>query len=51
MAHFKQILKVPVLRLFGATPAGQVACLHLHGIFPYLYVPLPEGEKEGRAIV
>jgi len=35
------IRKVPIIRVFGCTLAGQRSCLHVHGIFPYLYVPLP----------
>ena len=43
-----EIRRVPILRVFGSTPAGQRTTLHLHGLFPYLYVPFPEREAAAR---
>ncbi|XP_064489421.1 DNA polymerase zeta catalytic subunit-like isoform X2 [Ornithodoros turicata] len=42
-----EVWQVPVLRVFGVTPGGQKACLHVHGIFPYLCIPYDDDENGG----
>ncbi|XP_055546251.1 DNA polymerase zeta catalytic subunit [Wyeomyia smithii] len=34
-----EVKQVPVIRMFGSTSDGTHSCVHIHGVFPYLYVP------------
>lgn len=30
--------RVPVIRIYGPSSTGQTACVHVHQVYPYLYV-------------
>ncbi|RVE44019.1 hypothetical protein evm_011317 [Chilo suppressalis] len=40
------IKQVPVLRIFGPSADGYKTCLHVHGVFPYFYIPCPTQNPE-----
>ncbi|KAL3922156.1 MAG: hypothetical protein SGPRY_004658 [Prymnesium sp.] len=44
----RRIDRLPVVRLFGPTPRGQKACLHVHGVFRYFFVPFTGEEMSER---
>ncbi|KXS16767.1 DNA polymerase delta catalytic subunit [Gonapodya prolifera JEL478] len=39
----RHVSRVPVLRMFGVTDAGNSIVCHVHGFFPYFYVAAPPG--------
>lgn len=36
---------MPVIRIFGTDANGTKTCAHVHGVFPYLYVPYAGGDS------
>ncbi|KAL0276324.1 UNVERIFIED_CONTAM: hypothetical protein PYX00_003917 [Menopon gallinae] len=38
----------PVIRIFGPTSDGIKTCVHIHGVYPYLYVPYRGGDNPDR---
>lgn len=40
--------KVPVIRMFGVTEAGNSVMAHIHGFMPYFFVPCPNGFTDKR---
>lgn len=34
----QRLNSIPIIRIFGTTQAGQHAMVHVHGVYPYVYV-------------
>lgn len=37
---------MPIVRIFGANANGQKCCMHVHGVFPYFYIPYDKRDFE-----
>ncbi|VEN41943.1 unnamed protein product [Callosobruchus maculatus] len=42
--------QVPVIRIFGSKSTGEKICLHIHGVFPYFYIPY-DGIEEPNSLM
>ncbi|XP_018800849.1 PREDICTED: DNA polymerase zeta catalytic subunit isoform X1 [Bactrocera latifrons] len=42
----KEIKRVPIIRIFGSSADGRKTCMHVHGVFPYFYIPYEAKEFE-----
>ncbi|KAL5288058.1 REV3L family protein [Megaselia abdita] len=42
----REIKRVPVIRVFGANNDGVKSCMHVHGVFPYFYIPYDSSDLE-----
>ncbi|CUS20378.1 LAQU0S01e05270g1_1 [Lachancea quebecensis] len=40
----REFSHVPVIRVYGSLPSGHNVLCHIHGVFPYMYIPY-DGEK------
>lgn len=40
---------MPVIRIFGTDANGIKTCAHIHGVFPYLYVPFAGNDATGES--
>lgn len=43
--------QVPVIRVFGRTDEGKVILVHIHGVFPYLYVKYEDDLESGKFVL
>ena len=46
----RKLRNVPIIRIFGATPRGQKALLHLHGVYRYFLVPFDGERTDGKSL-
>lgn len=40
---------MPIIRIFGTDGNGIKTCMHVHGVFPYLYIPFHGGDNASDA--
>lgn len=44
----QRYVNVPLIRVYGSTSTGQNVMVHVHGVYPYLYIPYEGNVSDGK---
>lgn len=44
----QKLFSIPIIRLYTSTPTGRNVLIHVHGVYPYIYIEYTEDLSQGK---